>query len=260
MNKATRATIKLSGIPIEVFQLPPSGNYVMSQSQVAKAVDVHKSTISRWLSTQESGLSLLQNLNLNDVQDLPGKDYRCYKIGFDSEVSSRRGGNGKINIVSIQLASEFWMEQALKGNQLAISLAYACLEESLKRRCDSAFDIQMTDDIYEDESIDVRSKWLESRSYCKDAHISFMNCCKYNGFNAAIAHNEITKRIVGKTAKELREDELINGDYRVGLNHVDQHENLVRIAQVKLQFSRYGKGNVFERVKRALKEKGISYE
>lgn len=37
-NKAKRAKIQMAGIEVEVFQLP-DGEYVMSQSQVAGAVE-----------------------------------------------------------------------------------------------------------------------------------------------------------------------------------------------------------------------------
>ncbi|MBE9059299.1 hypothetical protein [Sphaerospermopsis sp. LEGE 08334] len=257
MNKATRAMIQISGIDVEVFRLP-DGEYVMSQSQVAKAVNTSEFNVRYFLKnrTEESGFQVREKLDTKQVETLSGKDFKfdnSIAIGRDDH---GRGGRGEIKIVPIQVATEFWIEQALKHNPIAVPLAYACLEETLKRRCDNAFDIAKTSEQYEQESINSREQWLESRGFLKDAHASFTNCCNYNGFNAAIAHNEITKQLLGKVANELRENELINGDWKIGLNHIADYQDLIRVARVKLQFSRYRSGNVRERIKRAIKDLG----
>ncbi len=93
---------------LEVFQLP-DGEYVMSQSQVASTIGTYRLSLARFLDEQW----LEGNLH---------KDYRCYKIDFNSTTRSR-GGNGQIKPVAINLASEFWLEQAIKGNIKAQGLA-----------------------------------------------------------------------------------------------------------------------------------------
>jgi hypothetical protein len=241
-NKAIRTTIEISGISVEVFRLP-DGQYVMSQSQVALVIEVQSVLVLRFLSEKW-------------LEGKLDKDYRSYKLPTQNDTKGRGGNNRQIKPIDITLASEFWAEQAFKGNKLAQALTYACILETLKRRCDNAFDIAKTTEQYEHESITNRTTWLESRSFLKDAHISFTNCCLYNGFNAAIAHDSITKAVLGKTAQELREDDVINGDYRIGLNHVQRVEELTKIAKVKLAFSKYKVGNVHERVKRAVQEVG----
>lgn len=236
-NKAKRATIQIGGIEVEVFQLP-DGEYVMSQSQVAKAIGKHRFSVSRFL----------------DEMWLEGrldKDYRCHNIDFDSTTSSR-GGNGQINIIPIDIASEFWTEQAFKGNIKAQSLIQACIREALERRCDKAFEQVKTEQEYESATTTSRETWEQSRGFLKDAHASFTNCCMANTFVKSVAHDKITIAVCGKTARELRELEVIEGCPRVGLNHIDNAETLQQIARVKLEFSRYRTGNVDERIKRAL--------
>ncbi|WP_375501683.1 hypothetical protein [uncultured Nostoc sp.] len=239
MSKAKRAMIKIAGIEVEVFQLP-DGEYVMSQSQVAIAVKVHKFLMSRFL----------------DEMWLEGrlhKDYRSHKIPSFNDSKGRGGNNNPISIIPIDIASEFWAEQAFKGNIKAQALTLACVKEALKRRCDKAFNQVKTEEQYENEAIVSRETWEKSRSFLKDAHASFVNCCDANTFIRSVAHDKITIAVCGKTARELRELEVIEGSPKVGLNHIDNAETLKQIAKVKLEFSRYRIGNVDERIKRALK-------
>ena len=244
MNKAIITHIDLSGIELEVFMLS-DGSYVMSQSQVSLAVEVHRNGMLRFLESKQ--------LECSDSNSLG-----CYKTCEFTFNDKNGNSRGKIKGVSIDLASEFWLHQAIKGNKLAQSLAYACLQESLKRRCDAAFNTVKTENEYEQDSFDSRTSWLESRAFLKDAHISFMNCCYYNGFNGAVAHDTITKAVCGKTARELRFEELINGDPKIGLNHIEVTDDLIKIAKVKLEFSRYKVGNVHQRVKRAVEKLGYN--
>lgn len=123
----------------------------MSQSQVASAVEVHKFSMSRFLDEKQLG-------------GKSGKGYRGHKIDFDS-VTGNRGGNGKINIIPIDLATEFWLEQAMKGNVKAQGLTKACLEEALKRMCDKAFEQLKTEEEYEKATGINYQTWIESRWY-----------------------------------------------------------------------------------------------
>ncbi|MCC5639399.1 hypothetical protein LC593_26970 [Nostoc sp. CHAB 5844] len=127
----------------------------MSQSQVAEAIGVHKFLMSRFLKEKQ-------------LESKPGKDYRSHKIDFDS-MTGNRGGNGKINIIAINLASEFWATQAFKGNIKAQSLAYACIQEALERRCDAVFQQVKSEQEYEEKAINSRQTWQESRRFLLDA-------------------------------------------------------------------------------------------
>ncbi|MBH8553409.1 hypothetical protein I8751_13695 [Nostocaceae cyanobacterium CENA357] len=239
MNKAKRAVIKIASIEVEVFQLP-TGEYVMSQSQVGKAAGVQ-------------GVLMLRFLDEKWLQGKLDKDYRNYKIPSVNDSSNRGGNNNPIKVIPISLASAFWISQTAKGNITAEALAYACVEETLQRRCDRAFNQIQTEEEYERETGIKYQTWLESREFLRDAHSSFVNCCNANDFRSAIAHDKITLAVCGKTARELRELEVMEGDPKVGLNHIDDKDVLVMIARVKLEFSRYRVGNVDERIKRAMK-------
>ncbi|MFN6484546.1 MULTISPECIES: hypothetical protein [unclassified Nostoc] len=247
MKKARRATIKIAGNEVEVFQLP-DGEYVMSQSQVALAVEKHRSLMLRFL----------------DRMWLEGKlykDYRSHKIPSLNDSEGRGGNNNPISIIPIDIASAFWMDQAFKGNIKAQSLVQACVQETLKRRCDKAFSQVKTEQEYEQESIHSRETWEQSRGFLRDAHASFINCCTANTFVKSVAHDKITLAVCGKTARELRELEVIEGSPKVGLNHIENAEVLRQIAKVKLEFARYRTGNVDQRIDRAmLSIHGIQYE
>lgn len=238
-SKAIRTNIQISGITLEVFRLP-NGEYVMSQTQVAEAVGKQEISVRRFLTAKQR-------------EGNQSKSYRSDTITFNS-TTGNRGGNGKINIMSIDLASEFWTIQSFKGNTKAQALVYACMKEALKRRCDLAFGKMQTTEDYERESIKDRESWKKSREFLKDAHASFTNCCEAQGFHHAKAHDAITLAVVGKTAQELRLDDTVDGMPRVGLNHIANPDDLAKIAQVKLLFAKYRSGGVDQRVKRAIKE------
>lgn len=238
MKKARRAIIKIASVEVEVFQLP-DGEYVMSQTQVAKVVDVGKVLVLRFL-------------NKKWLEGELYKDYRSFKIATENDSLGRGGNNNPIKPVPVELASEFWFEQAIKGNIKAQALMKACLDETLKRRCDKTFEVVKGENDYEEETGIKYQTWMESRSFLKDAHASFTNCCLYNDFVAAIAHDKITIAVCGMTAKELRELDVVEGSEKIGLNHIKDMEVLTKIARVKLEFSKLRTGNVDQRIEKAL--------
>ena len=242
-TKAKRASIQIAGIEVEVFQLP-SGEYIMSQVQVAEAVGKGESLLRMFLTTKQ-------------LKPLPHNDFSFAKTATQSDNPYQRGGVRDIKGIPIDIVSEFWMSQAFKRNVKAQALVSACMQEALQRRCDTAFGAVKSEQQYEQQSVFNRDSWEESRKFCREVHSSFTNSCIRWKFNAAQAHNEITLAVCGKTASELRELELINGTSDIGLNHVANTELLVKIARIKFQFSNYKKGGIPERVERALKDVGI---
>ncbi|QKQ76460.1 hypothetical protein [Nostoc sp. TCL240-02] len=231
-DKAKRALIQIAGIEIEVFQLP-NGDYVMSQTQVAEAIELSEIGFRRFLKE-------------NRLNHLPGK-------GFSFDKFSISGTGRQINAIPVDIASDFWMSQAFKGNIKAQALVSACMQEALQRRCDAVFSIVKSEQQYERQAINSRVSWEESRLFCTDAQSAFQNSCIRYKFNAAMAHDAITVAVCGKTASDLKEMELISGASDIGLNHVSEVQLLVRIAKMKFEFSRYRKGGISERVNRALK-------
>jgi hypothetical protein len=158
------ARIQIAGIEVEVFQLP-DGEYVMSQSQCGKAVEVHKFSMSRFL-------------NEKWLEGKLYKDYRNYKIPSVNDSIGRGGNNNPIKIIPIDLASEFWFEQAIKGNIKAQALAQACLKETLRRRCDKEFGQVKSEDEYEQKATSDRQTWGDARGYCSsEVKRNLSECC-----------------------------------------------------------------------------------
>ncbi|QLE58749.1 hypothetical protein [Nostoc sp. TCL26-01] len=252
MNKAKRASFLLGNISLDGFQ--KDGEYFLSQSQVAEAVGVHKYEATRFTEElrKNQGYTGHKNEGVNDFKTLPDKGYTGHILEIESNGNGKRGGS-RVKVISPETATLFWGYQARKGNDKALGLICACAEETIQRRLDRAFEQVKTEEEYEKATGIKYQTWLESRAFLKDAHASFTNCCLYNDFVAAVAHDKITIAVCGMTASELRELDVIEGNSKVGLNHVRDKETLVKIAKVKLEFSRYRTGNVDQRVERAIK-------
>lgn len=238
-DKAKRTTIAISGIEVEGFQLP-DGRYAMSQSQPAKAISSDESNVRDFLVSES-------------LKALPDKTYTFGKISIEGNGSSKRGGS-QIKIIPIDIAFDFWLDQAFKGNVKAQALVRACGQETLQRRFDNAFGIVKSEQQYERQAMDVRASWEESREYLRSSHTTFTLACSRWKFNPAQAHNLITLAVCGKTAADLRELDVINGSSSIGLNHIENLDAMNRIAKVKTHFSRYRKGDIRERTVRALKD------
>ncbi len=238
-EKARRATISLAGIELEVFMLP-DGSYVMSQSQVGEATGKQEFYVRRFLGGKQP-------------EALPDNDYTPGIFNIAPGLNERRGGH-RFKPVSIDLANEFWLDQAIKGNVKAQALAYACMQESLKRRVDNAFIQKLTEEHYEKEAANDIMGWLKTRAFLKQSHAAFQMACSKYGFNAAFAHDAITVAITGLKACEHRMLDLVGDDEDTGLDHVQVTPALQRIAYVKLMFAKYRRGDVGERVARAVAE------
>jgi hypothetical protein len=131
MTKAKRQTIALGDIPLDVFQLP-DGAYVMSQTQVAEAVDLDEIYIRRFLSSKW-------------LKALPGKDHSS----DDFEQVEYEGRGKPIRAIPLETAALFWVYQVWQKNRQAIALVVATVRETLTRRADAAFGITRSEAEYE---------------------------------------------------------------------------------------------------------------
>lgn len=231
--KAVRAVDSIAGIEVEGFRLA-SGEYAMSQSQVADVVEMNRMSMSRFLSKKETQASL-------------GEGFRCNKLSVD-------GNNKPINVVPIDVALMFWGEQAANGNSKALALVLACAKETLERRFDRMFNVTKSEQQYEQQTTDWLEKWQQTRQYLSEMHNNFCRACHDYGFPSAKTHDKLTLAVCGMKASELRKIELVYGDREVGLNHIEDPLTLKRVARVKCHFSRYHKGTVEERIARAIKD------
>lgn len=127
--KATRATIELGDIPLEVFMLP-SGKYRLSELQATEAVDKTNGYIRDFLKSKSP-------------EALPWKGYTAEKIGIEKDHDGR--GASRINAIPIELAVAFWVKEAVSGNPKAARLLGACAVESIERRADAAFGVSKSE-------------------------------------------------------------------------------------------------------------------
>lgn len=125
--KARRRTIYLGDKPLEVFQLA-SGEYRLSQTQVAEAIEKDESSFRKFLGSEA-------------VEALPYKDFDSGKLPVEDS-------NRPINPTPIDLAIAYWTKEARTQNQIAVSLLSACAKETIERRADKAFGIQRTEAEY----------------------------------------------------------------------------------------------------------------
>jgi hypothetical protein len=128
--KATRATVTIGNLTIEGFMLP-DGSYRMSQTQAAGAVGLKVQNVSDFLRS-------------NALKSLMGESYTPQTSEIEPDESQGRGGS-RINAVSIEVVSKYWLWQAYRGNKKALALVDALLTETIERRFDAAFGIDRTE-------------------------------------------------------------------------------------------------------------------
>jgi hypothetical protein len=232
-TKALRATVSLAGIEVEAFQLP-SGEYAMSQTQVAEIVEMNKMSMSRFLTKKET-------------QALLGEGFRCNKLSIE-------GNNKPINAVPIDVALMFWGEQADNGNSKALAIILACAKETLERRFDRVFNVSKSEQQYEQQTANWLEKWLPVRQYLAEQHAGFCRACHDYGFPPAKTHDRLAIAACGMPAKELKKLEKVCGDKNIGLNHIEDIGILKRFARVKYFFSSFKKGDIENRIARALEK------
>ena len=127
--KAVRAQIKLGDIDLDVFQLP-DGSYRMSAKQVTGAIGIRHSRVAQISATKQ-------------VQNLTGQGLQVADFSPEKLVCS---DSGNISGYTLEVASIVWQFEAAKGNELAQALSFACVVESLERRADAAFGVQVSEE------------------------------------------------------------------------------------------------------------------
>lgn len=125
--RAKRAEIELGDKKIEVFQLP-SGEYKLSQTQVAEAVGKKETSFRRFLTSKS-------------LEALPYKGFRSVKLPVE-------GNNKPINAIPIKLAIAYWTKETIAGNVDAARLLAASADEAIQRRADKVFGISRTEQDY----------------------------------------------------------------------------------------------------------------
>ena len=237
-EKARRILVPFGDILLNGFVLP-DGSYALSQSQVAEAIGKRESLTRHFLESKS-------------IKALLGEHFRLATFLVEVERDSlTHGGANIVKIIPIRLASAFWLEQACKGNVKAQALSAACMEEALERRFDKIVAIERVEEFY-NERLTSSRQWFQSRQFEYDMHSLFQNKCIIIGVHAGVAHNMLTVAITGCTAEEHRMLEFVEGDPRIGLNHIKDPAIHMRIADAKLMFARIMKGTLEERIAKAV--------
>jgi len=125
--KAERRDIKLGVILLEVFRLP-SGEYRLSQTQVAEAIGKDESYFRKFLGSKSP-------------EALPYKDFNSGKLAVEDS-------KAPINPIPIDLAIAFWTKEAWSLNPQAIQLLAASAKEAIERRADRAFGVHRSEEEY----------------------------------------------------------------------------------------------------------------
>jgi len=103
--KAERRTIYLGDIPLEVAMLP-NGDYCLSQTQVAGAIDKFQSSINRFLGSKS----------------FKGNGDKAFELTDLPKTLSIKGANKPITPISIKVACLYWYKWAAVGNEKAEQL------------------------------------------------------------------------------------------------------------------------------------------
>jgi hypothetical protein len=132
---------------------------------------------------------------------LPYKGFGLGKLETD-------GAENFITPVTLEIASAYWFYWALKGDALAQALAQACLEEALERRLDSAFNVERTEQEYNDR-LELRIESSIKRIKFTDAIAHYLET--YQSYNLRLEEsiqircaNYLNRCVLGFTAKDAK--------------------------------------------------------
>jgi hypothetical protein len=128
--KATKATIHLGNIPLNVYR-DLDGSYKLHVESVTEIIGKEKRDL----------VYFIEFLKKNSPKILPYKDYNI----VHAETVLVEGEEKFIKPIPIALATSYWQYEAFKGNPKAQALARASMIESIERRADQAFGDQRTE-------------------------------------------------------------------------------------------------------------------
>jgi hypothetical protein len=134
-TKATKATIKLGEIELDVFQLP-NGEYRIGKAQILEVVEIANNRYTQIVQSKAG-----QSLALSSLEERP--------IVFE---------NGKALTIELAKAPLVWQACTMlnRGNvTTAFSLMYAATVEALERRADAAFNVIRSEE--------ERNNWFKLR-------------------------------------------------------------------------------------------------
>ena len=187
--KATRATIRLGDIELDVFQMP-DGEYRMSQSQVLRSIEIEA---KRYTQIRDS----------KEAQTLALKEIEHYPIVLEN--------GSRANTLSIFDVPKVWRvcSKLNRGNQKILDcLLDACLLEALERRADTAFNVIRTEQERNDR-LAARMKGKLTRRTLTDAIKDYIDrnnqlSANYKKWIYANCSDQINTFVLGRKANQLK--------------------------------------------------------
>jgi hypothetical protein len=192
-KKTTIAQVNFGFTQIEGLMLP-SGEFAIAVTQIANLFS---------LGTP--------NYASQELKRLLGKDFKPHKCFTPFN-------RNKVNVISLQDLSKIALLLAYKGNKTAQAFNLACVEESIERRFNNAFDQKVTEDEY-NERLKVRMQGIQTRRTLTDAIKDYIIKHSITGNEAKFMYINVTNALYislsGCNAQKIRK-----------LLKVDPHANV----------------------------------
>jgi hypothetical protein len=190
-TKATRATITLGDIKLDVFQLP-DGSYRWSSKHISDAINIRHSRVAQICTSKQA-------------QSLTGSRFG---VADFSPTKLTTNDCGNISGYSTDVAFFIWQYESMKGNELAQSIVFASGVEVLERRADAAFNAIRTEE-ERNTRLAQRAKNIMIRRTLTDAirdyTIKHESSETYIKFIYANCSEHLNKIILGAKAKQAKE-------------------------------------------------------
>lgn len=128
--EAKKATIYLGNIPLNVYQMH-DGTYQLSLDSVTKVIGEERRDLLRFKKSNSELAVQFKNYYL----------FQARSVVIDEPEQFFKP-------IPVELATSYWFNRAMKGNQIAQALVQACMIESIERRADQAFKFKRTEEEY----------------------------------------------------------------------------------------------------------------
>jgi hypothetical protein len=187
--KATRATITLGNIELDVFQLL-DGSYRWSANQITKAIDIRHSRVAEICASKQA-------------QSLIGEKFQV----ADFSPKKLNSDVGNISGYTTEVAFFVWQYESCKGNVLAQALVFASGVEVLERRADAAFDVIRTEE-ERNTRFQLRFDGILSRNFWTDVIAEYIKTHdvsdNYKRFVYINVSDAVNLALFGLKAKTIR--------------------------------------------------------
>lgn len=236
MLQAIQTVVLIAGIEADGYELN-TGERGFSLTGIAALCSTSFSSVRSFARTKAfKTLQALDSTVRLIVQDV---------AVADSNVKS-------ITWVSCAFATEYVLQQTIKGNETAENILRAITQVTLEARLQQAFTgTEMPEDVRVSREQDLYLL-QQARFATKASHSAFLNACYRHHYPAGKVHDALTTKIAGMTAAEARQLEMVlsEDDPDVGLAHYHDADLLTQVAQAKNRFANLRGGTWEEKLAR----------